>query len=294
MLHSISSDQYSKGFVLVLVSALCYGLQPFFAYFAYADGADPIGLLVARFSLASGIMLLWLKKSPVSLPGAGQFFRTMLIGVGYAGAAIGYYNASHSVSFSLAIILMFSFPAFVTLFSILFLREALCWKKMCSLILASGGVVLATGMSFKGDLNGVLWALFAALSYGAAILYGTHKVPSSGSLISAAIILLGGMLTVLCVSLFQGVTWPQTIVGWSAVAGLALFATILPIATFICGSPHIGASRASTLSTLEPLVAITIAVLLIGESLSSTMLIGGVLVVIAAVLLASNGERKSA
>lgn len=167
-------------------------------------------------------------------------------------------------------------------------------EKIGSLVLASGGVVMATDMSFKGDLDGVLWALFAALSYGAAILYGTHKVPSSGSLVSAAIILLGGMLTVLCVSLFQGVTWPQTIVGWSAVAGLAVFATILPIATFICGSPHIGASRASTLSTLEPLVAISIAVLLIGESLSSTMLIGGVLVVIAAVLLASSSDRKPA
>lgn len=164
---------------------------------------------------------------------------------------------------------------------------------MLSLLLASGGVVLATGMDFHGDLNGIFWALFAAISYGSAILYGTHKVSPQNPMASAAVILIGCAITVLLASLFQGVTWPQTLTGWGATLGLALFATILPIATFISGSPHIGASNASTLSTLEPIVAVAIAVMLIGENLNHAMLAGGSMVVIAAIILSKNKIQAS-
>ncbi|WP_027857678.1 DMT family transporter [Marinobacterium jannaschii] len=285
--------EYRKGFLLVLVSAFCYGLQPFFAWFAYQAGADPIGLLLARFSLASLIMLLWLKKRRTPLPGRSQLGSTILIGFGYAAAALGYYSASYSASASLAVILMFSFPAFVTLFSILFLKESASFIKLLSLLLASGGVLLATGMDFHGDLSGILWALFAAFSYGSAILYGSHRVSPQNPMTSAGVILVGGAITFAIAALVQGASWPATLEGWIAILGLALFATIVPIATFISGSPRIGASDASTLSLLEPVVAVVIAVMLIGENLSPPMLWGGSMVIVAAVLL-SNSARKSA
>ncbi len=283
---------YSKGFALVLLSAFCYGLQPFFAYFAYAAGADPIGLLLARFSLAAVVMLLWLKQRGIRLPAPRLFGQTLLIGIGYAGAAVGYYSASHSTSVSLAVILMFSFPAFVTLFSMLFLNEQASWQSLLSLLLASGGVMLATGMDFQGDTTGVLWGLFAAVSYGSAILYGTHTVAPQNPLASATVILIGCALTLAITGLLQDIRWPHSVDGWVAILGLALFATILPIATFISGAPHIGASNASTLSTLEPIVAVTIAVILINESLTLAMLGGGTLVVIAALLLATQKRRR--
>lgn len=283
---------YSRGFMLVLLSAFCYGLQPLFAHFAYQAGADPIGLLLSRFSLAALIMLLWLKRKSIRLPKARLFGQTLLIGMGYAAAALGYYSASHSASVSLAVILMFSFPAFVTLFSILFLGDRATWLKIISLVLASGGVLLATGMDFHGDIEGVLWALFAALSYGSAIIYGSHRVHIDSPIAAAGVILIGGAVTFAIAAIWQGLSWPDSATGWLAVLGLSIFATILPIATFISGSPRIGASDASTLSTLEPIVAVTIAVILIGEELSQSMLMGGGLVIIAAIMLSKN-QRSS-
>ncbi len=285
-------QEYLKGFALVLLAAFSYGIQPFFAHFAYQAGADPVGLLLIRFTLAAGIMLLWLKKRAVALPASAAFARTLLIGIGYACAALGYYSASHTTSVSLAVILMFLFPAFVTLWSILFLAEKSSLLKIFSLLLASAGVVLASGMDFRGDLTGVLWALFAAVSYGSAILYGTHRVSPEKPLASAGVILIGGALMFSVAALIQGASWPQTTTGWLATLGLALFATILPIASFISGSPRIGASDAATLSTLEPVVAVVIAVMLIGEELSQPMLWGGVMVIIAAVLLSNSGRRQ--
>ncbi len=277
---------YSRGFALVLISAIGYGIQPFFAAYGFAAGADPIGLLLSRFTIAS-LMLggwLWLRRTP--LPTLAQAIPALLVGVGYAGAALGYYSASQTSSVSLAVILMFSFPAFVILFSLLFLRTPTTPSRLLALVLALGGVALASGLELKGDMQGIGWALFAAVSYGAAILYGTHKLPRKSSLTSAALIMLGCTLTFAVAALWQTPSWPHTGQGWTAIAGLALFATILPIATFISGAASIGASDASTLSTLEPVIAVTVAVSLLGESLSLSMLAGGALVLGASILLA--------
>ena len=74
-------------------------------------------------------------------------------------------------------------------------------------------------------------------------------------------------------------------VNLESVVGLALFATIFPIATFIAGAPKIGASNASTISTMEPVVAVAIALLLIGEPLNTATMIGGGMVILSVVLL---------
>jgi drug/metabolite transporter (DMT)-like permease len=70
---------------------------------------------------------------------------------------------------------------------------------------------------------------------------------------------------------------------------LALFATLVPVAAFLAGSPRIGPSAAATLSTVEPVVAVTIAVLLMGEQVTYAMLAGGTMVLFAAVLLSRQG-----
>lgn len=281
-------QDFIRGYLLVLISAICYGLQPFFAYFAYNDGANPVGLLLSRFSVAALLLFLWLKRRGIPLPRRKLFFQNLWIGFGYAGAALGYYSASHSVSVSLAVILMFSFPAFVTLYTILILKEPTTPTKITSTILAIVGVILATGVDLQGEPEGIIWALFAAFSYGSAIIYGSHSTKPENPIASAWVILFGGVLIFALVGMFQSISLPHSGTGWSAILGLAIFATIAPIATFIAGSPKIGASSASTLSTLEPIVAILIAVSLIGEQLSPLTLIGGVLVVTATLLLTRN------
>lgn len=277
---------YLSAYLLVLLSAITYGLQPFFAYFAYADGANPIGLLLIRFAMANGILFVWLKIMGMTLPRGRHFWQFLLIGVGYAGAALGYYSASQSTSVSLAVILMFSFPVFVSIYTVLVLKERMSGLRIICMILALVGVLLAAGRGLQGDIVGIGWALFAALSYGSAIIYGSHKASAQQPLAAAWVILLGGVLVFTGAALLSEVAFPQSILGWSAVSGLAVFATITPIACFISGSPTIGAANASTLSTIEPVVAITVAVLLIGESLPLSTLYGGGLVLLAAAVLA--------
>lgn len=289
----VAHSGYARGFLLVLLSAVAYGLQPLFARYAYAGGADPVGLLLARFLIAALVLLAFLCLRGIALPNWKLTGQNLVLGVGYGLAALGYYSASHSTSVSLAVILMFSFPAFVTAISIVYLGERTSPLKLLSLLLALSGVLLATGLSLHGELGGVLWALFAALAYGASIIYGTHRIRHAQPLASAAIVLLGCALTFAMAALVGEARLPAGAPAWWATLGLALFATIVPVVAFLAGSPHIGSSAAATLSTLEPVVAVSIAVLLIGEPISAGVLSGGLLVVVAAIILSRQDRGQS-
>lgn len=289
----VPNSGYARGFLLVLLAAFCYGLQPLFAQYAYAGGADPVGLLLVRFSLAALLLLLFLRVRAIGLPGWRLAGQNLLLGIGYGLAALGYYTASRTTSVSLAVILVYTFPAFVTILSIAFLGERTSLLKLLSLVLALAGVLLATGLRFHGESSGVLWALFAAVSYGTSIIYGTHSTRHMLPLVSAAIVLLGCTLTFAVAALYWGAQLPSGGPAWLSTLGLALFGTILPVAAFLAGSPLIGASSAATLSTLEPVVTVTIAVLLIGESLSTGMLGGGLMVVVAAIILSRQDHSQA-
>ena len=46
------------GIVFILISGAAFGLLPWFARTAYDHGAEPLGMLAVRFSIASIILLL--------------------------------------------------------------------------------------------------------------------------------------------------------------------------------------------------------------------------------------------
>ncbi|WP_271274226.1 DMT family transporter [Aliamphritea hakodatensis] len=289
----LSPGEYLRGYLLVIVAAVSYGLQPLFAFQAYGDGATPLGLLLCRYIIAFTLLLIWLRWRNIALPRGKAFRQYLIIGIGYGCAALGYYTASQSTSVSLAVIVMFSFPAFITLYAMVILKDPPRTSRLLSMVMGLGGVVLAAGSDLQGDLSGIGWALFAALSYGASIIYGSHNAVSKQPLADSCVIMLGGALifsvAILGSTLLSTgipVSLPSGTASWLATVSLAAFATLLPAICFISGSPKTGAANAATISTLEPVVAISIAVLMIGESLPTDTLLGGMLVLAAAITLA--------
>jgi drug/metabolite transporter (DMT)-like permease len=77
-----------------------------------------------------------------------------------------------------------------------------------------------------------------------------------------------------------------------AVAGLALFSTVLPFSTLYSGMKKVGAVRASLLSTLELAFTVALAFLFSGEKLTLWQTSGATLVLIS-VVLASTREGES-
>ena len=60
---------------------------------------------------------------------------------------------------------------------------------------------------------------------------------------------------------------------------------MIAISLFLAGLPRIGAARAALLSTLEPVVTVALAVALLGDRFSFLQAAGGVLVLLAVVVV---------
>jgi drug/metabolite transporter (DMT)-like permease len=78
---------------------------------------------------------------------------------------------------------------------------------------------------------------------------------------------------------------------WPPLLAFGLVATALAIQAFYAGVRRIGATRASLISTVEPIYTIAMAVLLFGETLAPIQVVGGVLVLVA-VFLAESGRGE--
>jgi drug/metabolite transporter (DMT)-like permease len=89
-----------------------------------------------------------------------------------------------------------------------------------------------------------------------------------------------GMLT-----FANGIHLPQSNTGWLAMLGMIIFSTIIPITTFLAGLEIVGPTNAAMLSTLEPVVTVLLAAWLFGERLMPVTLLGGMLILVAVIVL---------
>jgi len=159
------------------------------------------------------------------------------------------------------------------------------------MILALGGATLTTSPWTALDANapdviGVLLVLGAAAGYGIYIVVSNRFVHRAGPLISTAWVALGASVSFGLTGLLTR-SWvvPGTLRAAGLLAGLIVFSTILPLATFFAGMRRVGPTAASLLSTLEPVFTILMAALLLHEVLTQNQWAGGALILAAVVLL---------
>jgi drug/metabolite transporter (DMT)-like permease len=74
-------------------------------------------------------------------------------------------------------------------------------------------------------------------------------------------------------------------IGWLWLAGIVAVSTVAAIVLFFAGLARVGPSRASIISTVEPLVTVSLAFVVFGERLAAIQLLGGALVLASVVLL---------
>ncbi|NBK22852.1 MAG: DMT family transporter [Spirochaetia bacterium] len=273
------------GYLLVAISAVCFGIMPIFARIAYASGADTLTLLFFRFFTGGVLLSLVAWKRKALLPPKGYWPIVVLLGVlGYTGTSFCYFTALKYASASVVSLLLYAYPALVTLFSVLFTHEKLSFATGLSLALALLGCILVIGLGGHAEPKGVILALIAAFAYSLYILISAQVVGKRTAMASSAVIIVSSSLSYLFLMLRSGVHLPQTVSGVLATLSLALFSTVVAFWSFFAGMGRIGATNASLVSTLEPLVTVFSAVLFLGEIPSLATLGGGALIIIALVL----------
>jgi drug/metabolite transporter (DMT)-like permease len=286
----------SAGALMCLTSAIAFGAMGIFGKLAYDEGATVGTLLSVRFALAAA--LFW---ALVAGTGAARRLRTLsrrdvalalaLGAFGYSAQAGAYFAALERLDASLLSLLLYTFPAMVTVAAIALGRECASLRTSVALVLASGGLVLV----LAGAASGALDPAGTVLGILAAVIYSTYILTSAGvagrvdPLVLSALVCTGAAAMLTLATSAGGDLRPGSMSaqGYGWLAAMAVISTVAAVSLFFAGLRRVGPTTASILSTAEPLTTVVLAYLAFGESLGPAQLAGGALVVAAAVVLAA-------
>ncbi|MBN2550630.1 MAG: EamA family transporter [Anaerolineales bacterium] len=282
------------GILFIVISAASFGTLAILGRYAYAEGMDVYTILFLRFILAGALMAVLLAARRERLPVGADLLRLVGMGaIGYVGQSFSYFSALKYASAGLVALLLYLYPAFVALLSAIFLRERILPIKWLALALALVGTALTVGPA-GGQLAGILLAISAAAIYSVYIIVGAGVMKRVSAFQSSAVIFAAAGVTYGGLSFASGPHFPVTLTGWAVIFALVIIATIVPVVTFLAGLERLGPTNAAMFSTLEPVVTVLLAAVLLNERLAPVTLLGGGLILLAVLLLSHSELRQAA
>ncbi len=277
------------GVFYILVSGAAFGLLPWFARIAYDHGAEPFGMLMARFVFASVVMLavrMFVRRDEPR-PVRPLEVRLFLLGaLGYAPQASFFFFGVDRIDISLATVIFYSYPVFVVLAGWAVFRHAPSMRTIACLAVAVLGTALTAGQVQAGSWTGVVLMLGAATWYSGYILVSSRIVQHSGAFVSLMYVMIGAAAAHIVIFLATRPDMPVDRTGWLAIFSAAMISTILAMGFFFAGVSRIGPAEAAVLSTIEPVVSIAIGVTLLNEDLTAPRFLGALLVLASVAVLA--------
>lgn len=261
-----------------------------FGKVAYAQGIPLDSLLFLRFAIAGAVMAGWMLITRQAWPrGRSLAGLALMGGVGYVGQSWCYFSALSHASAGLTALLLYLFPVIVTVLHAVLARRMLRPLRAAAVLVALAGTTLTIGGNVEGQALGVAFGIAAALIYALYIIVGERVTAGIGAIPAATVIMLASAVSSALIVLGRGFAAPVTPTGWVAVLAIALVCTVVAITAFFAGLSRLGAPDASTLSTLEPLATIVLAAVFLGERISFTQMLGGTIILAAAIVLARYG-----
>lgn len=289
--------QYSKGALLIVLSAAGFALIPIFAVYAYQGGASVTTLLVIRFVIATLLFFAYLsiRRKGWKVTKRQLLFLFLLGGVFYTLQSSFYFSSVKYIPASLAALLLYTFPIFVTLLAVIVDKERLSKHTVLSIGVSLLGIAMVLGAP-RGTINGVgvLLALGAALVYSGYIVMGNRVVATVPSNVTSAFISLFASLSLLIIGVTtHSLDFRLTFTAWLAGVGVALFSTFIAMIAFFSGVRSIGPTQSSVLSMLEPVITILFTTLLFQEHLTWLQILGGAIVLSGAVSIILFREKST-
>ena len=291
----------SLGVALIIVSSIGFGLAPTFATFSYRNGGNAVGTLLARFTMATLLMLIVRKISgrQAKWPQPLLFGQLFLLGaLGYFTATILYFTAIQNIDSGLAITIFYCNPVIVVLLSWWLLgnkpSRIIVWCLVSTLI----GVAIAAGQVGNADTISVILVLIVAVEYAFYMIISSKVLPKVDLFTGVTIVMFGAASSFAIYALFAPssveVIFPNAINGWVSVLMLAVVATVIPTATLYAGMNLIGTGKTAVIQTFEPVASILAGVIFLSEPLTVPRVIGATFVIGAVGVLATAESRSTA
>lgn len=307
------------GYVFAALAAASYGTNPVFAKPLYADGMNPDSVLLFRYAFGIallGLLMIWNGWRRHNLSTAFRVSRhslpqLVILGILMALSSLTLFLSYNYMPVGIASTLLFTYPILVAVIMTLVYHEPMSWLVVICLLLATSGVgmlceptppspllrgempsgiaeILPLGRGNEGVfMIGALLVLLSSLSY-AIYLVGLNKtrVRTIASMPVTFYVLCFGFLLFVWRICFGGTfTLPQHRVMWLNLIALGLLPTVVSLLLTAWAIQRIGSTSTALFGALEPVTAVALGIIFLGESINLREFMGMVLIFVSVTLV---------
>ena len=289
------------GVVFALTSSTLYGITPVFVHMAYDRGADPFGLMTARYAI-SLVVLLAVRFWQVGVRNwpdrktSLQLFALGALGLYLNGVCV--FSAMERMDSGLMMVIFYHYPIVVVFLGWLFYGQRPARVIWPCLVATIGGVALTASDVSSAQSSGVLIILAGALVYSVYQVIGARVMPRTDLLTGLWIVFAGAGFSFASMWLIDppGIesTMPANGVAWMAAGEIAVVGTVMAMGAFFAGMKRIGASNSAVIQTFEVIVTIGMGIAFLNESLTARQVLGTVCILGGVAVLARAESRREA
>ncbi|MBN2259572.1 MAG: EamA family transporter [Clostridiales bacterium] len=291
----------SKHYIYIVIGGSLWGIISIFIKEMYAMGLTTSQIVALRSISAMVILALYtvgIDKNlmKIKIRDLHYFIGTGLISIIFFSWC--YFFTIEETSVSIAVILLYTAPAIVTVISRFVFKELWTFSKIIALMLTFIGLILVTGyhhgISQNLSVIGFMTGIGSGIGYALYSIFGKLALRKyhyltliTYTFIVASIFLMPVIFTIdPSIVLIDGHFWFQ-------VFNLGLFPTALAYIFYTNGLVHLESSKASITATIEPIVGTLIGITVFKEILSLEQLIGIIMVISAIFVVQFEPKKES-
>jgi drug/metabolite transporter (DMT)-like permease len=280
----------ARGYIEGVIASVSYGLNPLFALPLYATGMLVDSVLFYRYAFAILLLAVMMKVSKQSFAlKRNEILPLVVMGLLFSLSSLFLFQSFRYMDAGIASTILFVYPIIVAVIMAVFFKEKLSLLKMLSITIAFIGISLL----YEGEggvtlsLLGVVYVLLSSLVYALYIVGVNHSVLKDmpGLKLTFYAILFGFSIYVVRLRGGMDLQPLTTFSQWFNAFGLALFPTLISLVAITKSIHHIGSTPAAILGALEPLTALVVGVMVFDERLTSTNMVGIVMVLVSVTMI---------
>ena len=285
-----------KGYIYIILSAVIFGTMPLMAKHIYASGANSLTLVLMRNLLSLPAMAILATAGGKSLKINKKALPSLVL-TGLMGSCITpvlLFTSYNFMSTGAATVFHFIYPAAVFVAEFIFLKKKLKTGNLLSLVICIIGICLFYTPGQKITVWGSTLALLSGITYAIyVVLLAEFKYKEiSGFLFGFYLALSNSIILLVILLATNQLMLPATLSGWILSIVFAFVVNVCGVILFQKGTFLTGGTRASILSTFEPVTSVVVGIAFLSESAGIATIIGTILVILSSILIAVSDMKK--
>lgn len=286
-----------QGVAAIVLYAVLSGIVPVFQKQLVADGLPVFSMMLfnALTMEVSTLVIAALRHHSVKVT-RRQFWQAMLMGPCGTFVITAMLNYAYQyITVGTATMIHYFYPTVTCLIMGTVFRQKFSKLQVSAIVISLAGMIFLAGKSGSFSPIGV------ALALGSAILYGGYLVANEKGPVNdlplEVKMFYTSLPSLLVVSVLAPATGnlalPSGLISWAMLLACTLIGALLCSFLFLFGIKRLGASTASFLSMICPVVSVVVSTIWFHDPITVGIVVGSILVLLSGVLITMDKARRA-